>query len=251
MGASYIFRIDDVHQNMDLNLLSRLIDCFSQASVVPLLAVIPKNQDKSLYFSTANERKFWLLLQKWEKEGRVEIAQHGYSHQLYKTKVNSPLYRHVNPFFDEFACCSQDEQIKLILKGKNYLKKKGLNPIAWVSPAHFISDSTIRAIKSAKYALVSDGLGFVPFGAFGLTFIPQQFEKPRRFPFGVVTFCLHPDKSAIALLPHIEDFIAHNNRSVILFSEAKTKKINVVYFVLNLLFIPLLRLIRISRMKNR
>jgi predicted deacetylase len=251
MKAHYIFRIDDVHPNMDLNLLRRLIDSFSQESVVPLLAVIPKNQDQSLYHSTAVEQEFWLLLQNWEKEGKVEIAQHGYSHQLCKTKINSPLYRHVNPFFDEFACCSQDEQNKLILKGKNYLKQKGLNPIAWVSPAHFISSSTIRAIKYAEYTLVSDGLGFMPFKAFGLTFIPQQFEKPRWAPFGIVTFCLHPDKSSIALLPYIRDFIVRNNKSVILFSEAERKKINIIFLIVNFISIPLLRFIRIIRMKNR
>ncbi len=240
-----------MHPNMDLNLLSHLIDSFSQESVVPLLAVIPKNQDQSLYYSTTDEQEFWLLLQNWEKEGRVEIAQHGFSHQLYKTKINSPLYRHVNPFYDEFACHSQDEQSELILKGKNYLKQKGLNPIAWVSPAHFISSSTISAIKSAEYTLVSDGLGFIPFRAFGLTFIPQQFEKPRYFPFGVVTFCLHPDKSAVALLPYISEFIAHNRKSVILFSEAGERKINIIFLIVNFFSIPLFRLIRIIRMKNR
>ena len=240
-----------MHPNMDLDLLSRLIDIFSQESVVPLLAVIPKNKDQSLYHSTDNEQEFWPLLQNWEQEGKVEIAQHGYSHQLYKAKIKSPLYRHVNPFFDEFACYSQDEQSELIMKGKNYLKQKGLNPIAWVSPAHFISNSTIRAIKSSGYTFVSDGLGFIPFKAFGLTFIPQQFERPRWLPFGIVTFCLHPDKSAIALLPYIREFIVRNNKSIILFSEAETKKINIIFLIVNLLSIPLLRFIRIIRMKNR
>lgn len=236
---------------MDLDLLKTIVNIFSKNNVVPLLAVIPENNDKSLCHTNYNKIDFWMLLNKWEADGTIEVAQHGYAHKLIETNVKSPLYRHVNPAVDEFANHSQDEQDSLVLKGKVFLENKGLSPIAWVSPAHFISLLTISSIKSAGYTIVSDGLGFVPFRSFNLTFIPQQFERPRYFPFGIVTFCLHPNVRVLELMSSINEFMEKNADQIIRFSEAKNKDINFIFQLINFLSIPVFRTIRSVRMKKR
>lgn len=190
--AKYIWRVDDVSPFMDWQFFIKYIKLFERYNVIPLIGVIPDNKDSSI--SPAKFRnKFWDDIRDFSKSNLVEIAQHGYQHILDRSDASILDKRFGQNGLSEFAGLSYEQQYEKIFKGKKILNDNGIETNAWIAPSHSYDQNTIKALSRLGYTSISDGAGLYPYRANGIQFVPQQMWIPRRFPFGVITVCLHPN----------------------------------------------------------
>jgi hypothetical protein len=94
----------------------------------------------------------------------------------------------------EFAGLNYDEQYEKLRLGLAIFSREGVRADAWIAPAHSFDWVTVSALSALGIRIISDGFAFSPYrDAQGSTWIPQQFATMRRMPFGVWTFCYHPN----------------------------------------------------------
>jgi hypothetical protein len=94
----------------------------------------------------------------------------------------------------EFAGLSYEEQSEKLHKGLEVFAREGIQADAWVAPAHSFDWVTVSALAALGIHTISDGMALAPFrDPEGNVWIPQQFANMRSMPFGVWTFCYHPD----------------------------------------------------------
>ena len=189
-NSKYIIRLDDACETMNLENWSKIESILDSLNVKPIVAVIPKNEDKELFMKKKN-KDFWNLVYSWQKKG-WNIALHGYQHKYHKIKREKqflPLYER-----SEFACLDSIKQKEKISKGLKIFSSKNIITNIWVAPSHSFDKTTIDVIKkNSDIKIISDGIGLYPTIKDGLIFLPQQIWKPFKFPFGVWTICLHPN----------------------------------------------------------
>ena len=195
MAAKYMFRLDDITPSMDWDKFMLYIKLFSKVGVKPLLGIVPDNRDKNIEVNTRNP-EFWTIIKKLSDNDKVDIAQHGYQHKLFPDQGNSKRFVSAIPTETEFSGLSKDIQYNKILAGKKILESHGLYTNIWISPAHALDDCTLDVLNELGFLIISDGNTLYPFKYKNLLFIPQQFEKPRKFPIGVFTFCIHINNSS-------------------------------------------------------
>ena len=234
--AKYIFRLDDICPEMDWEKFERLVQIFEKYNVKPLLAVIPDNQDESLKIGKPNPN-FWERIKELSKKG-FTIGMHGYQHKL--ENKNGGLLK-ISPG-SEFATLPYEIQFNKIKKGKEILEKNGIKTDIFVAPWHSFDKNTIRALKELGFRYISDGIALWPFEKYGMIWIPQIAWKPRKFPIGIITFCLHSNFMTEKDFSHLENFLKHEASNTIDFEKMikwyKTKSIisNLIINCINPLF---------------
>lgn len=198
--SKFIIRLDDACPTMCKKKWKRIEKILLKYNIKPLVAVIPDNKDKELYFNK-KDNEFWKKVNYWRKIN-WDIGIHGYSHI---NNTNSSGLLGVNNK-SEFSNLSYNEQKRIILKSFNFFKKKKIDLNYWIAPFHSFDKTTIKALKELNpKIIISDGFSFRPFSYLGLRWIPQQLWKFYNIPFGVWTICLHPNYMKN------EDFIKINN----------------------------------------
>ncbi len=195
MSIRFVYRIDDIHPAMLWDRFWEAMTMFEAHKVVPLLGVIPDNQDQSLMFNAPNS-EFFKIIRSLVRDGKAEICQHGYQH-VYTTQqnsINQILYGRVSN--SEFAGIPYEQQYRMIKKGKEILEAEGLFTDIWMAPSHTNDRNTFKALKELGFKYVTDGVALYPYKKYGLLFVPQQVWEPKieyPFNFGVYTVCLHLD----------------------------------------------------------
>lgn len=233
---NYIYRIDDIHAKMDWNTFNQIMQIFRDAQVVPLLGLVPDNQDEFLNYGKEN-REYYSIIRQMIANGEIEVSQHGYRH-LYCSKqhsINQILYgRSAN---SEFCGLSYEEQLEMIRSGKQILMENGITePDIWMAPSHTNDHNTLKALKDLGFRYVTDGIGLYPFYRQGLKFIPQQIFHPRKvFPFGVYTICLHLFDLDEEMMQLIREHV-NNQNNIISFRDALEIKLKWYYGFGNLLY---------------
>ncbi|QQS20621.1 MAG: DUF2334 domain-containing protein [Candidatus Moraniibacteriota bacterium] len=198
----FLFRIDDLCPTMDWGRLTRLIELFDFSHVRSILGVIPENQDPKLQNFPARA-DFWEQIRDFSGRGHC-IAQHGYRH-LYESHSGGLLDIHQK---SEFAGLPYEIQLEKIQKGKSIMEEHLRERITWfMPPAHSFDQITCRALTRSGFTHLTDGIALFPFSRYGLTWIPQQLWRPRHFPFGVWTICLHPDTMSESAFQEIQSFL--------------------------------------------
>lgn len=219
MGVQYVYRIDDIHPAMMWSRFDRVMALFQRHGVVPLLGVIPDNQDESLMFDPPRS-DFYQVMGTLVAENRAEISQHGYRH-IYTTRqrsINQRLYGRVSS--SEFAGLPYDTQYEMIRKGQTLLGNQGLETDTWMAPSHTNDHNTFRALKNLGFRYVTDGVAVYPYQQEGLIFVPQQnWQAKKPFPMGVFTICLHLDNLEEDAMDAIEAHLASADE-IIPFSKA-------------------------------
>lgn len=219
MEVKYVYRIDDIHPAMMWSRFQRVMAMFQERGVVPLLGVIPDNQDKSLQFDPPRE-DFHQIMRTLVAEKRAEVAQHGYRH-LYTTRqqsINQRLYGRVSS--SEFAGLPYETQYAMIRDGQAMLRAQGLESDVWMAPSHTSDHHTFRALKNLGFRYVTDGVAVYPYQRHGLIFVPQQnWQSQKPFPMGVFTICLHLDDLEEAAMKEIEAHLKTDD-VIIPFSQA-------------------------------
>lgn len=211
----------------------RLMDAYD---IKPILAVIPDNKDKQIYFGDYDD-DFFKEIKSLQDKGYT-IALHGYNH----------LYIGSNPGIlglnrkSEFAGEQYSTQEKKIRYGKNILASNGIEVEMFIAPAHSFDRNTLRALTENGINFISDGFFMFLKEYEGIVFVPQQLWRFRniRLP-GVYTFCLHLDlMDAIKFENFLRDseiFLKKNQKRFITFDTLKTMSFNRLHKkLLNIIF---------------
>lgn len=216
MSAKYIFRLDDIAPNMNWESFYKLKNLFNDFNIKPLAGLIPDNQDPDLKKFSAGNIDFWkevadLRLRGWH------IAMHGYQH-LYDSPESGLLG--LSPR-SEFAGHTFEKQLTRLQAGKKVFELHGIDVQTFIAPSHSFDTNTLKALKQLGFKNVSDGFAFYPFETHGLLFVPQLFEGPYWMPFGLITFCIHPNNLSEEHFCRIKNFLKKYHSSCICFEQAQ------------------------------
>ena len=142
---------------------------------------------------------------------------HGYEHVYFENKIKDYLSMRVK---SEFVGKSFQVQSLKIEKGISILKKNNLNTDIFFAPNHSFDLTTIDCLKMNNFKYIVDGYGFAPFADRGMSFIPQMFNRPRKYPFGLHTFVFHLNEFTDEHYQKFERFIVNNHRFIVDFKTA-------------------------------
>lgn len=222
MGAKYIFRLDDICENMNWENYNRVKHIFVKYNIKPIIGVIPNNQDKGFLKYPESSFNFWSEVYDLQNIKGWNIALHGYSH-VYESK-NSGILKTNN--FSEFAGLPKYKQCEKIQKGIQIFNKQGIRIDAFMAPAHSFDRITMECLKENGINVITDGYSLYPYCEDGILFVPQLLSKPRKMPFGIYTWCLHTNSMSNKAIDELEIFIKNNKDDIISFSEAKKNVVN-------------------------
>ncbi|NLY44369.1 MAG: DUF2334 domain-containing protein, partial [Tissierella sp.] len=216
MVAKYIFRLDDIAENMNWDNYFLLKDIFNNYGVKPIIGVIPNNEDTELLKYPKCNFDFWEEIRNLQKDG-WSIALHGYNHK-YLTSDSGIL--DINDR-SEFAGVTYSMQNKKILAGKQIFNQNGIRIDAFMAPAHSFDEITLKVLVDNDIKTITDGYTFYPYYYKNILFVPQLLSTPRKMPFGIYTWCLHSNTMSSESIGIVEKFIKENQRDVISFHEAE------------------------------
>lgn len=201
----FLFRLDDACPTWRKEAWLKIATIFKRYSVKPLVAVIPDNQDPTLFLEKP-DAKFWEQILSWQAEG-WSLGLHGYQHRFDSLKGGLiPINR-----YSEFAGHPLAEQKQRLREGYRLLLGYGLKPEFWVAPAHSFDRFTLMALESeTAIRKISDGFAPRPFMRFGFLWIPQQLWSPKprsALAQAVWTICLHPNSMQPKDFEQVEGFL--------------------------------------------
>lgn len=228
----YIYRIDDITPHMNWKNFWDVIMIFKKYNVVPLIGVVPDNKDKYLKYGDKKDY-FWKILKYMQENHIVEIAQHGYTHEVILESEGIFKEKFGYNKTSEFAGLTYEEQLTKIKSGKDILNNQGIEVDTFMAPCHSFDNNTLKVLKELGFKYVTDGIGLTPYKVKNLVFVPQQFGKPRNFFYGVITLCLHLNHSTAEEIVHIEKHVEKNKNNFISFSKGarmKEKKLPNIIF---------------------
>jgi len=203
--TKYIIRLDDACPTMNRTNWNRIEVLLDSYKIKPIVAVIPNNQDEKLMTDDEDDT-FWDKVNMWQKK-KWEIALHGYEH---KYATEAPSLVPINNY-SEFAGIPLEVQEQKIREGMAIFKSHNVSTRLWVAPAHSFDENTIKALKSeSDITIISDGIAFSPYSEYNMYWIPQQFWKFRKMPFGTWTSCFHPDDMKDKDFIRLENFLKDN-----------------------------------------
>ena len=189
-NSKYIIRLDDACETMNKKKWQKIESILDKLNIKPVVAVIPLNDDSDLKIDKKNIY-FWDLIKKWQAKG-WDVALHGYKHKYHKINIKNQIIPiHQRSEFVGLNLKSQENKIK---KGLEIFQLNKIKTNVWIAPSHSFDKNTLLALKNnSDIKLISDGISLYPFVNYGFTFIPQQLWKPKKYPLGVWTVCLHPN----------------------------------------------------------
>ena len=187
MRTRFILRLDDICPTMNWRIWRLFEHDLYRLNIRPLLAVIPDNRDRDLMVSSPGVDDFWNSVRAWQKRGWT-IGLHGYQHR-YLTAAAGMYGRMPR---SEFAGLPYEIQEIKLRNAIRIFREQQVSPEVWVAPAHSFDATTVAILSKLGVRTVSDGYAIYPYqDAAGITWIPQQFGKFRKLPFGVWTICCH------------------------------------------------------------
>ena len=251
-NTGILIRIDDVCENMNWNLMSKLESLFDDYSIKPVLGVIPNNRDED-FLSFPRKDNFWDQVRKWQDKG-WEIVQHGDTHiydRLCSKKSDYFEYGGGSEFFGH----PLNVQEKRIKNGLEKFKREKINIRSFFAPNQTYDENTFVALKNCGINEVIDGYGLMPYTEKNVKFIPQLFEKVVLLPFGIQSTKLHLHIWDENDYKKFENFIKINSKKIITYDQALNKINNsflykiIRYFMSKILKLKRMRLDKVSGYK--
>jgi len=188
MPARYLIRFDDLCPTMNWESWLKVESLLLAANAKPILAVVPDNRDPRLAVMPA-QQDFWAQVRRWQSLGWT-IALHGYEHR-YET-TNAGLIG-INRR-SEFAGLPREAQRHKLQEALRIFATHGVVADVWVAPGHSFDVVTVELLKEFGVQIISDGYFWRPVRHLGMTWVPQQLWRFRRFPGGVWTVCYHANR---------------------------------------------------------
>ena len=251
-NTGILIRIDDVCENMNWDLMSKLESLFDNHSIKPVLGVIPNNRDED-FLSFPRNDNFWDQVRKWQDKG-WEIVQHGDTHiydRLCSKKSDYFEYGGGSEFFGH----PLNVQEKRIKNGLEKFKREKINIRSFFAPNQTYDENTFIALKNCGISEVIDGYGLMPYTEKNIKFIPQLFEKVVLLPFGIQSTKLHLHVWDENDYKKFENFIKINSKKIITYDQALNKINNsflykiIRYFMSKILKLKRMRLDKVSGYK--
>ena len=251
-NTGILIRIDDVCENMNWDLMSKLESLFDNHSIKPVLGVIPNNRDED-FLSFPRNDNFWDQVRKWQDKG-WEIVQHGDTHiydRLCSKKSDYFEYGGGSEFFGH----PLNVQEKRIKNGLEKFKREKINIRSFFAPNQTYDENTFIALKNCGICEVIDGYGLMPYTEKNIKFIPQLFEKVVLLPFGIQSTKLHLHIWDENDYKKFENFIKINSKKIITYDQALNKINNsflykiIRYFMSKILKLKRMRLDKVSGYK--
>jgi len=251
-NTGILIRIDDVCENMNWDLMSKLESLFDNHSIKPVLGVIPNNRDED-FLSFPRNDNFWDQVRKWQDKG-WEIVQHGDTHiydRLCSKKSDYFEYGGGSEFFGH----PLNVQEKRIKNGLEKFKREKINIRSFFAPNQTYDENTFIALKNCGISEVIDGYGLMPYTEKNIKFIPQLFEKVVLLPFGIQSTKLHLHIWDENDYKKFENFIKINSKKIITYDQALNKINNsflykiIRYFMSKILKLKRMRLDKVSGYK--
>lgn len=200
----YLIRLDDACEYRDILKWNKIEEILDKYDIKPIVAIIPKCEDKSLVENYKLDETFWNIVDRWVFK-EWDIGLHGYNHVY--TNFNAGGLNPINKF-SEFSGIPQNIQNNKIEKGVFILRQHGIDPLIFVAPGHTFDHSTIIAIKKfSNIKIISDTIASDLFLNDGLYFIPQQCGKLRWLPAKLITSCYHPNRMTDKDFEDLERFL--------------------------------------------
>ena len=246
MNVKYIFRLDDICENMNWENYDRVKAIFLENNVKPIIGVIPNNQDQEFLKYPKCDFSFWDEIYDLQNNKGWSIALHGYNH-VYESE--DPGILKINKF-SEFAGLSKDKQCEKIRKGIQIFNDRKIRIDAFMAPAHSFDNITIECLKENGINAITDGYSLYPYYEDDILFVPQLFARPRKMPFGIYTWCLHTNSMSEKSIYELKTFIKKNKSDIITFPQAKKYTIgNINYRIQSFILSNLIIVAR--KFKNR
>lgn len=147
----YVFRVDDFHFEDD-SCQEQIIDLFGKYKIPLTIAVVPADKNKNVISSMSDS-----IWHKWTDKinaGKIEIAQHAYTHINNKEYPGNPR---------EFYGLDYYESYKRIRLGKGIIDslmiihgvREDKLPVTFVFPCNFYEQEHIRAVKDCGLKIIS------------------------------------------------------------------------------------------------
>jgi predicted deacetylase len=238
----YIIRLDDACPSMDQKKWARMEEILDKYHIKPIVGVIPDNQDPKCVINQPDENFWDRVSGVWQAKGWA-IALHGYQHK-YVTDQGGLVPINQKSEFAGLSLAAQKEKIK---KAWQVFQSHNIIPKIWVAPSHTFDINTLKALQQeTNIKIISDGIAFKEYYEYGFHWIPQQFWRFRKMPFGTYTICLHPNTMQDKDFESLERTLAmHQNRFINVQNLELTKrKKTVIEFFLTKIFFILLKLKR-------
>lgn len=163
-----IFRLDDYSARSSTDMELKIIDAFRKNKASVTLGVIPFICDCDIHDPSPNKDVIALPSSKGEilrtglKEGILDIALHGYSHQTMNTKPST-----------EFSGLDYNQQLIKIAKGKKFLEDMIDTPvITFVPPWNSYDTNTLKVLEELGFSTLSAGQFGDALGDSKLIFLP-------------------------------------------------------------------------------
>jgi predicted deacetylase len=215
-AAQYLIRLDDFCPTMLVDRRERFLSILARHAVLPILAVVPDNQDPDLN-QQAFDPKFWDRMRSLQAAGAT-IAMHGFRH-LCASRGTSILGLHEQT---EFAGVDPVLQRQWIHSGLAILRDHGLNPRLFVAPRHGFDRNTLHALKEEGLNALSDGFARRLFTHHEILWIPQQLWEPAPKKTGLWTICIHTNTASASLEETLDSFLGSHVRDFTTFEQVIT-----------------------------
>lgn len=212
-SARYLLRFDDFCPTMSWSRWQPFQHLLEHYKIRPILAVIPENEDPSLFLDQPIHG-YWAHLRQLEARGAT-IALHGFRH-VCKAQGRGLIPLHTDT---EFAGVTEDQQLEWLRTGLEILRRQSLHPRLFVAPRHGFDEATLRALRAVELPYLSDGLTREPFQRGGVTWIPQQLWEPVERSSGLWTICLHSNTATATQFSRLERFLKRHAASFTSFDE--------------------------------
>ncbi|HOJ10481.1 MAG TPA: DUF2334 domain-containing protein [Clostridiales bacterium] len=223
----YLIRLDDACPYYDVEKWQHVEGILDMYKIKPIVAVIPKCQDKMFVNQYQYNDLFWDKARHWQDKGWT-IALHGYNHVY--TNMNAKGLNPINNF-SEFVGLSYEEQCEKIYNGVKIMNDHGLHPKCFVAPAHSFDTNTLIALKNVScIRVISDTVANDIYYKHEMLFIPQQCGSFIRMPLKIITCCYHPNAMQAKDIHALENVLAKYKDKFTNFDSLKFKKRNFGFF---------------------
>ena len=219
-NTGFLFRLDDIAENMNWDMMEQTTNLFDKFEVKPVLGIIPNNKDPELLAYPKKNINFWEQARAWKKKG-WEIAMHGNNH-IYDKSCSKTDYLSLGGN-SEFCSHTYEKQLEKIKSGLYKFKSEDLDIRVFFAPNHTFDDNTLMALKECGITEIIDGYGLMPYEENGIKFIPQLFYKMIVFPFGIQTFQIHLNYFKHDDFDNFKKFIELNSQKIITYDQAISK----------------------------
>ena len=220
LSKGTLLRFDDIAENMNWHIMSKIEDLFDRYNIKPVMGIIPNNRDPEL-LKYPKEQDFWKKVKVWQNKG-WEISMHGYSHEYDLDTRKKDFFKLGGK--SEFFGKKLQDQINRIQNGLKIFSSKEILIRSFFAPNHTYDRNTFLALKKCGINIIIDGYGIGPYQENQITFIPQLFYRLLALPFFFQTTQLHINSWNEDDFRNFEKYISENQSKIVTFDQILEKK---------------------------